>query len=107
MRLIRIADRLAQLEAGSDAANKAIHDALGLSGAVRDYTTSEAAARSLLPDGFEWLQPVHSAGTVYMACRRSGLDGEFPYPHHGQWGRTTPLAACGAAMRAYSKLQQE
>ena len=30
MRLIRIADRLAQLEAGSDAADKAIHDALGL-----------------------------------------------------------------------------
>ena len=107
MRLTRIADRLAQLEAGSDAADKAIHDALGLPGAVRGYTTSEAAARGLLPDGFEWLPPVFSAGAVYAACRRSGLDGGFPHPHHGQWGRTTPLAMCGAAMRAYAKLRQE
>jgi hypothetical protein len=107
MRLIRIAFRLSQLEAGSDAADRTIHDALGLSGAVRSYTTSEAAARSLLPDGFEWMQPIHSAGAVYAACRRRGTGGDLPSPHYGAWGRTTPLAACSAVIRACSKLQQE
>jgi hypothetical protein len=106
-RFVRIADGLAQLEAGSDAADQAIHQALGRPGPVQPYTTDEAAARSLLPEGFEWLDPVYSAGAVYAACRRSGTDDGLPHPHHGQWGRTALLAACGAAMRAYAKLQQE
>lgn len=104
-RLLRIADRLAQVEAGSVEADQAIHQALGRTGTVLPYTTDEAAARSLLPDGFEWLDPVYSAEAVYAACRRSGTIDGLPHPHHGQWGRTALLAACGAAMRAYAKLQ--
>jgi hypothetical protein len=53
--------------------------------------------------GFEWL-PSTYAGRVYAACRRSGIDGELPYPHHGQWGATLPLAKCGAEMRAHATL---
>ena len=102
MRFTRISHRLTQIEAGSDAADQAIHDALGLTGTVRSYTTSEEAARGLLPGGFEWMQPVHSPGKVYAACRRSGSDGDRPHAHFGAWGRTLPLALCGAAMRAHS-----
>lgn len=103
-RLIRIADRLGEVEAGSAAADLAIHAAIGLPGEPPPYTTDEAAARGLLPDGFEWMESTYLAGTVYMACRRMGLDGEWPYPHHGQWGRTNALARCGAAMRAHAAL---
>ena len=58
------------------------------------YTREEAAARTLLPDGFEWMDgPVYSARTVYVACRRSRVGGDgFPHTHYGQWGRTLPLA---------------
>jgi hypothetical protein len=41
---------------------------------------------------------------IYATCRRSGMDGEWPYPHHGQWGATLPLAMCGAVMRANAGL---
>jgi hypothetical protein len=53
-RLICIADRLAEVTAGSLLADLAIHDALGLTGVVMPYTRNEAAARGLLPAGFEW-----------------------------------------------------
>ena len=99
-RLIRIADRLAKVEAGSAAADQTIHEAAGFTGLVLPYSTNEAAARTLLPPGFEWMPTTYSAGWVYAPCRRSGLDGEWPYPHHGQWGRSLPLSMCGAAMRA-------
>jgi hypothetical protein len=46
----------------------------------------------------------YASRQVYAACRRSGLDGEWPYPHYGLWGRTLPLAICGAVMRAYAAL---
>jgi hypothetical protein len=68
------------------------------------YTTQEEAARGLLPAGFEWIPIAFARGGVYVACRRSGLDGELPYPHHGQWGATLPLAICGAVMRAHAAL---
>ena len=84
-RLIDIADRLGQVEAGSVAADNTIHEALGRDGPVLPYTREEAAARTLLPDGFEWMGPVYSASLVYVACRRSGMgDDGFPHPHHGQ-----------------------
>ena len=103
-RLARVANRLGELEAGSAEADAAIHRALGRTAPAPSYTTDEGAARSLLPDGFEWLEPVHSAGVVYVACRRSGMDGEFSYPHHGASGRTALLAACAAALRAHSSI---
>jgi hypothetical protein len=71
------------------------------------YTRNEAAARSLLPAGFEWLPFTYSGSTVYAACRRSGMDGEHRHPPHGQWGATLPLAMCGAAMRARAALAKD
>jgi hypothetical protein len=103
-RFIRIAERLGEVTAGSLLADLAIHDALGLAGVVIPYTRNEAAARSLLPAGFEWLPPHYSGPVVYAACRWSGMNGERPYPHHGQWGSTLPLAMCGAVMRAHAGL---
>ena len=46
-RLIRIADRLGQVQAGSPAADQAIHQALDRSGPVLAYTEDEDAAQSL------------------------------------------------------------
>ena len=104
-RLIRIADRLAKVEAGRATADQAIHEALRRQGPIPPYTIDEAAARALLPPGFEWITATDSAGWVYAPCRRAGLDaGELPYPHHGQWGRALPLSMCGAAMRAWAML---
>ncbi|WP_169747573.1 hypothetical protein [Belnapia moabensis] len=103
-RLIRIADRLAKVEAGSAAADAAIHEALRLAWPVPLYTTDAAATRTLLPAGFEWMPTTHSGGWVYAPCRRSGLDGEWHYPHHGQFGRTLPLSMCGGVMRAWAML---
>ena len=103
-RLIRIADRLGQVQAGSPAADQAIHETLNRSGPVLAYTTVEDAAQSLLPAGFELLPATYAGGAVYAACRRSGTDGELPHPHHGQWGTTLPLAICGAASRSWSGL---
>ena len=106
-RLIRIADRLGQVQAGSPAADQAIHQALDRSGAVLTYTTAEDAAQGLLPAGFELLPATYAGGAVYAACRRRGTDGEWPHPHHGQWGTTLPLAICGACLRAYAALDQD
>jgi hypothetical protein len=52
----------------------------------------------VLTPGFEWLPPHYSGALVYAFCRRCGMDGEWPYPHHGQWGATLPLAMCGAGL---------
>jgi hypothetical protein len=71
---------------------------------VLAYSREEPAARSLLPAGFEWRPPHYIGPLIYAACRRSGMDGEWPYPHHGQLGRTLPLAMCGAVMRACAAL---
>jgi hypothetical protein len=106
-RLIRIADRLGQVQAGSPAADQAIHQALDRGGPVLAYTTAEEAAQSLLPAGFELLPAIFGGGAVYAACRHIGMDGELPHPHHGQWGTTLPLAICGACLRAYAALDQD
>ena len=103
-RLFRIADRLGQVPSGSAEADRTIHEALGRAGPVLPYTSDEAAAEQLLPPGFEWRQPDYSGGAVYASCRRSGMDGPWPHPHHGQWSATQPLAMCGAALRAWAKL---
>jgi hypothetical protein len=105
--LLRIADWLSQVELGSPDADRAIHRALGRKGPVLAYTRNEAAARLLLPDGFEWRVDTYSSRLVYASCGRTGLDGEFPHPRHKQWGRTLPLAMCGAVLRAYSKLARD
>ena len=104
-RLIRIADRLAVIKAGSRVADETLHQAIGRSGPAPPYTTDEAAARTILPPGFEWVTATYAAGRVYAPCRRSGRDADtLPFPHHGQWGRTLPLSMCGAAMRAWAML---
>ena len=103
--LIRIADQLAEVEAGSDVADRVIHAAAGWGGSVQRYTTSEAAARTLLPLGFEWMDATYLAGLVYAPCRRAGLDADgMPHPRHGQWARTLPLSMCGGALRAWAML---
>jgi hypothetical protein len=106
-RLIRIADRLGQVQAGSPAADQAIYETLSRSGPVLAYTTAADAAQSLLPAGFEVLPAIFGGGAVYAACRRIGTDGELPHPHHGQWSTTLPLAICGACLRAYAALDQD
>ena len=97
--LIRIADRLRELPAGSAAADAAIHRALGLPGEPRAYTTDEAALRTLLPEGFEMFISPGLASAVYGVVTRAG---DRDYPHHGQWGATPVLALCGALMRAHA-----
>jgi hypothetical protein len=106
-RLIHIADRLGQVQAGSPEADQAIHQALDRSGPVLTYTTSEEAAQNLLPAGFELLPATFGSGAVYAACQRSGTDGELPHQHHGQWCTTLPLAICGACLRAHAGLDQD
>ena len=98
-RLIRIADRLRELPAGSAAADAAIHRALGLPGEPRPYTSDEAALRTLLPNGFEAYVSIGVVDAVYGVVTRAG---DRDYPHHGQWGATPVLAMCGALMRAYA-----
>jgi hypothetical protein len=51
-RLFRIADRLANVEAGSVAADEAVYEALGLVGPVLPYTRDDTVARGLLTAGF-------------------------------------------------------
>lgn len=71
-------------------------------GPAPTYTTDELAARLLIPKGFEWQQPVYSAGSIYAACRRTEMDDTgLNRPHAGQWGCTLALAMCGAAIRGY------
>ena len=103
--LLRIADRLAKVEAGSIAADTTTHQVLGREGQAPPYTTDEAVARTLLPPGFEWMQITWTAGWVYAPCRRAGIapDG-FSYPHHGQWGRSIPLSLSGGVLRAWAAL---
>ena len=105
-RLLRIADRLGRVKVGSAVADETIHRALGRTGPAPAYTTDMAAARTLLPPGFEELgDPVYISGAVYGACRRAGIDrGGLPFPHHGGWGATLPLALCNACVRAQASL---
>ena len=106
-RLLRIADRLAKVAAGSVLADEAIHEALNRPGPVRPYTTDEAAARTLLPAGFEWMHITPTAGWIYAPCRLAGTDQDrLAYPHHGQWGRTIPLSLCGGVLRAWAMLER-
>ena len=104
--LLRIADRLGQVPAGSVAADETIHRALGRAGPAPPYTTDMTAARTLLPPGFVELEdPTYMADAVYAACRRAGIDRDgLPFPHHGGWGATMPLALCHAAARAQAWL---
>ncbi len=69
-RLIRIADRLRELPAGTAAADAAIHRALDLPGEPRPYSTNEAALRALLPDGFEAYISTGIGGAVYGVVAR-------------------------------------
>lgn len=103
-RFFRLANRLGETTAGSLLADLAIHGAIGCDGLVPPYTTDEAAARLLLPPGFDWREPTHLSGMVYVSCRRIGTDDKFAYPHHGAWGKTLALAMCGTAMRARARL---
>lgn len=106
-RLFRIADRLADVATGSIEADRTIHAAFGRIGTPAPYTTEAMVADRLLPDGFEWLPLMYSAGAVYAACRRVGLDADgHRWPHIGQWGQTQPLAMCGAAVRTHAKLMK-
>ncbi len=105
-RLFRIADRLGKVTTGSAAADQAIYQALGRAGPVPRYTTDLDAARTLLPPGFEELgDPIYTSDAVYAACRRTGIDrGGLPFPHHGGWGATLPLALCHACVTAQAWL---
>jgi hypothetical protein len=49
------ADRLAKVEAGSAAADQAIHEATRQAEPVLPYTTDEALVRVVLPPSFEWM----------------------------------------------------
>ena len=101
-RLLRIADRLSQLTAGSPEADRAIHDVLGREGPMLAYSRNEGASRLLLPAGFEWCDPVYSSRAVNASCRRTGLVDGFQHPQHGQWSQTPALAMCGAVLRAWA-----
>jgi hypothetical protein len=107
-RLLAFADRLHDLPAGSAAADVAIHEALGRSGAAPPYTRDDAAARSLLPAGFEEIPGAFStAGRVSAGLRRCGLHEGLPHSAHSQAGATSPLAFCGSALRAWAMLVRE
>jgi hypothetical protein len=103
-RLTRIADWLGEVEVGSPEADHIVHEALGRSGPLLAYTRDEGAARLLLQPSFEWRDSIYSNGLVYASCRRMGMDGEWPHPHHGQWGAAVALAMCGAVVRAQAVL---
>lgn len=71
------------------------------------YTTDKAAARTLLPPGFEWLAITPTAGWTYAPWRRAGVDAEgLPHPHHGQWAQTIPLSLCAGVMQAWAMLER-
>jgi hypothetical protein len=99
-----MASRLGKVPAGSTETDKAIHEALGRTGPTLVYTTVKSAAEEPLPPGFEWRDAVYAAGQAYASCKRIGMDGAYPYPHHGQWSATEPLAMCGAVLRARAML---
>jgi hypothetical protein len=102
--LLRLADRLAQVTAGSLEADRTLHVAIEARGTVPPYTSQDAAACLLLPDGFEWRQATYSGGLVYASCQHMRLDSGFGDPHIGQRGKTAALAMCGAAMRGRAGL---
>ena len=62
-RLIRNADRLGQVHAGSPEADRTIHEVIGRIGTALPYTTAEEAAHSLLP----------AARHLYRWCGLYGL----------------------------------
>jgi hypothetical protein len=105
--LFRMAQRLTDVEAGSQVVDRAVHAALGLPGAVLPYSTDDAAAERLLPADCEWLESTYSHGKVYAAMRRVGLLDGAAYPHHGQWAATMALARCGAVVRHAATLEKE
>lgn len=105
--LLLVASRLGQVEVSSEAADRAIHAALGRNGPLLPYTTDEPYARTLLPPGFEWMDVTPTDGGIYAPCRRTGLGADgLAYPHHGQWGRTQMLSMCGGALRVWAMLAQ-
>jgi hypothetical protein len=73
-RLIHITDWLGKVSAGSTKADWTIHETLDRTGPSRPDMTDRDAAVELLPLGFEWREPVHSAEHVYASCRRSGME---------------------------------
>jgi hypothetical protein len=104
--LLAYADRLHDLAAGSVEADGAIHVALGRTGEAPPYTRDDAAARSLLPPGFEERAGSFlSVGRVNASIRRPGLHDGLPYGSHSQSGATFALAFCGAALRAWALLE--
>jgi hypothetical protein len=103
--LLAYADRLHDLAAGSVSADGAIHQALGLRGKAPPYTSDDAAARSLMPPGFEERAgSFPSVGRVSASLGRPGLHNGLPYGSHSQSGATFALAFCGAALRAWALL---
>ena len=104
-RLLRIADRLGKASVGSAEADTAIYEALRLTGPVLPYTTDEAAARTLLPPDFEWIDITPAAGWIFAPCRLTGVNTVgMPYPQHGQWGRTMALSRCCSVLQAWAAL---
>jgi len=103
--LIDLAEQLAEVTAGSSAADLSVHLALGLEGHVLAYTRLEAMAWGLLPRDCRWTPCIYASGRVFAACQRkeTQVDG-LRSPRHGQWGATEPLAMCGAVLRAWAKL---
>jgi hypothetical protein len=79
-RFLAIADRLRRLTAGSAEADNYIHRALGRAGPVLPYTRDEAAARLLLPPGFDCDWPTSIAGEIYAVVWRKGLLDGLLYP---------------------------
>jgi hypothetical protein len=76
---------LAKVEAGNVEADRTIRGVLGRAGPVLPYSSDEAAARTLLPPGFEWLATTYAAGWVYAPCLRSGLSKDRQlHPRHWQ-----------------------
>jgi hypothetical protein len=96
-RLIRLAELLGAVTAGSAAADQAIHEMFGLTGLIASYTTDEGVARQLLPPGFTWLPVEFENRNYHASCHRFGAS----LPEHEQRARTLPLALCGAALRAH------
>jgi hypothetical protein len=93
-RLIRITGRLVKVEVGSAAADTTIHEAAGQTGPVPPYTVDEAAARVLLPPGFEWMDITPTAGWIDAPCRRSVLsaDGQL-YPQSALLSKPPALSS--------------
>ena len=70
VRLLRLSARLGAVAAGSVDADHAIHDALGWVGEPPPYSTDIAAARTLIPEGFEECPSISAAGGMIHAAVR-------------------------------------